>query len=212
MDIDHVDHYGNNVFHYVADLSAVAPSKAIQIFQNIVKGINDMDYVKRLLEQERNSAGLTAVEYAAKFGSPSLLSQILKQPNLMHTTPFTARADCVAFSDGDDQAESEVIDHDCSTRVELVNVSMYEAGSLADQSSLLNILSDRIVVNISQTELQIYSDAEFMGKWLVLKCKQMLPGVVFFHMCDCIFTCILVYLLNTTLIGQKGVAFETSVL
>ena len=212
VDMDHVDHYGNNVFHYVSDLSAVASSKAIQIFQNIVKGINDMDYVKRLLEQERNSAGLTAVEYAAKFGSPSLLSQILKQPNLMHTTPFTARADCVAFSDGDDQAEGEVIDHDCSTRVELVNVSMYEAGSLADQSSLLNILSDRIVVNISQTELQIYSDAEIMGKWLILKCKQMLPGVLFFHMCNCIFTCILVYLLNTTRIGQHGVAFGNSVM
>ena len=209
VDIDHVDHYGNNVFHYVSDLSAVAPNKAIQIFQNIVKGINDMEYVKRLLEQERNSAGLTAVEYAAKFGSPCLLSQILKQPNLLHTTPFAVHADCVAFNDGEDQATIEVNNHDAGTRVELVNVSMYEASSLTDQSSLLNILSDRIVAKMSQTDLQIYSDAEFMGKWLILKCKQMLPGVVFFQICDFIFTCILVYLLNTRFTGTDGAAYQS---
>ena len=93
VDIDHVDHYGNNVFHYISDLSAVAPNKTIQIFQNMLKVISDMNCVKRLLEQERNSAGLTAVEYAGKFGSPSLLSLIFKQPNLMHTTSFVASAD-----------------------------------------------------------------------------------------------------------------------
>ena len=36
VDIDHIDSHGNNVFHYISDLSAVAPDKAIQIFRDTV--------------------------------------------------------------------------------------------------------------------------------------------------------------------------------
>ena len=211
LDIDNIDHRGNNIFHYISDLSAVAPSNAILIFCEIVKKIDDLDCVKRLLEQERNSTGLTAVEYAAKFGSPSLLTQILKQPNLMHTTPFSASTDHVTFSKKQEQEQEAPVvnnDHDVSTRVELVDVSMYEEGSITNQSTLLNILSDRDVVNMSRTDLRIYMSAETVGQWLIFKCKQMLPGVLFLQILDVIITCILAYPLSTTFIGKNGATFR----
>ena len=68
VDIDHINRQGNNVFHYISDLSSVAAERAIEIFFSTVKFINDKDNVKNLLVSQRNSAGVTAVEYAAKFG------------------------------------------------------------------------------------------------------------------------------------------------
>ena len=130
----------------------------------------------------------------------------------MHATPFTASTDHVKFTKGEDQDVPVVNNHDTSTRVELVDVSMYEAGTMTDQSTLLNILSDRDVANMSRKDLQIFSDAGIMGQWLIYKCKQMLPGVVFFQLCDCIITCVLVFLLGTTVIGQNGSSYDGWVL
>ena len=121
VDIDNIDQNGNNVFHYISDLSDVAPDTAIQIFQNMVKEIDDEDNLKSLLKQNHNSYFLTAVEHTAKFGSPALLTQILKQPNLMHQVPFAASKEQVVFNDKEDKNSLKA-----STQVRMVDVSMYE--------------------------------------------------------------------------------------
>ena len=121
IDIDSIDQNGNNVFHYISDLSDVAPDTAIQIFQNMVKEIDDQDSVKSLLEQDCNSYFLSAVEYTSKFGSPALLTQILKQPNFMHQVPFAASKEQVVFND---EKSSKA-----STQVRMVDVSMYEVSN-----------------------------------------------------------------------------------
>ena len=125
IDIDNVDQNGNNVFHYISDLSDAAPDTAIQIFQNMVKEINDQDSVKTLLEQNRNSYFLSAVEYTAKFSSPAFLTQILKQPNLMNHVPFAASKEQVVLNDKEDEKSSKA-----STQVRLVDVSMYEVSKI----------------------------------------------------------------------------------
>ena len=119
--IDNIDQNGNNVFHYISDLSDVAPDTAIQIFQNMVKEIDDQESVKSLLEQDRNSYFLSAIEYTAKFGSPALLTQILKQPNLMHQVPFAASKEQVVFNEKEDEKSSKAF-----TQIRLVDVSKYE--------------------------------------------------------------------------------------
>ena len=206
IDIDHIDQRGNNIFHYISDLSAVSPDTAIQIFQTAVKEIDDRDSVKKLLEHDRNSAGFTAVEYAAKFGSPSLLTQILREPNLLHHTPFLASKDQVKFMKEDDKVETNI---GARTKVEVVDVSMYEGGRLTDQSTLLNILSDRDIARMSSVDLEIFDDVQLIGRWLILKCKQMLYGVMVLHIIDVILTCLMMYVLAMSFIGRNGVDFRT---
>ena len=199
VDIEHIDKEGNNVFHYISDLSSVAAETANEIFINTVRFIDDTQTVRRLLTHHRNSAGLTAVEYSAKFGSPSLLTQILKQPNLLTHTPFAVSTDKVSFGD---PGKPPVLD--ANTKVEFVDVTKYEAGDLANQSALLNFLSDRDIVAMSKEDLLVFDNTELVGKWVGLKIKQMMPGVLLFQMTDIIITCILLFMLRDVMTGVKG--------
>ena len=61
------------------------------------------------------------------------------------------------------------------TKLELVDVTKYEAGSLADQSTLLNLLSDTDIVNMTTHDLQLFSKASFVADWMRLKVKQNVP-------------------------------------
>ena len=202
VDIEHIDKQGNNVFHYISDLSSVAAETANEIFINTVRFIDDTHTVRKLLTHHRNSAGLTAVEYSAKFGSPSLLTQILKQPNLLTHTPFAVSTDKVSFGD---PSKPSIID--ANTKVEFVDVTRYEAGDLSNQSALLNFLSDRDIVAMSKEDLLVFDNTELVGKWVGLKIKQMMPGVLLFQMIDIIITCILLFMLRDFVTGVKGNTF-----
>ena len=203
VDIEHIDKQGNNVFHYMSDLSSVAAETANEIFINTVRFIDDTHTICRLLTHHRNSAGLTAMEYSAKFGSPSLLTQILKQPNVLTHTPFAVSTDKVSFGD---PGKPSVLD--ATTKVEFVDVTRYEAGDLVNQSALLNFLSDRDIVAMSKEDLLVFDNTELMGKWVGLKIKQMMPGVLLFQMIDIIITCILLFMLRDVMMGVKGNTFH----
>ena len=112
VDIEHTDNQGNNVFHYVADLSAESPDRAIVIFKHIVKFITDPEIARQMLARKRNSRSLTAIEYTTKFGSPPLLNKMLNYPNILEHTSFA------------------VSKHDYKTKLEYVDVSMYETGTI----------------------------------------------------------------------------------
>ena len=212
VEIDHVDKYGNNVFHYISDLSSVAAQSAIDIFQNTVSFIDDSDMVRELLIEQRNSSGLTAIEYVAKFGSPALLSKILTHPNLLQHISFASCADGVHFAalESEDLKPSESSASDnAKTRLEIVDVSKYESGSIMDQSSLLNILSDRDVAKMNKEDLQMFEDGQLVGKWVKLKTKQMLVGVMTLQCIDVAITGVLLYLLSTSFIGTHGSTFRS---
>ena len=186
VEVESVDKHGNNVFHYIADLSSVAPDNATKTFTCTVEMLDDNEIVKKLLEEDYNSRGLTAVEYTAKFGSTVLLNHILQQPHVMRHTEFAASEQDVQFADLSGESISN-----SRTLVDMVDVTMYEDGSFNRQSSLLNILSDRDVAAMTSADLHIFSKYQLVGKWMRLKCKQMLPAVMFFHVCDFLITCVL---------------------
>jgi hypothetical protein len=88
VDIEQVDSEGNNVFHYVADLSAASPAKAVRnldIMLGIFMEKLPVDTIKKMLVEDRNSAGLTVLEYSVKYGSLAFTSKLLNLPNILQT-------------------------------------------------------------------------------------------------------------------------------
>ena len=83
------DSEGNNVFHYMADISAESPDRAIAMFKMLVEFMNDMDSVKALVLDKTNTAGLSAMEYVVKYGSPALMTEMLQFPNLLRHSVLT---------------------------------------------------------------------------------------------------------------------------
>ena len=104
VDIQQKDDEGNNVFHYIADLSATSREKAnvmldnsIEIFANFVA----LDSIKRMLVDDRNSAALTVLEYSTKYGSLAFLTKLLKMPNILQETEIAvAKQDVSLASNG----------------------------------------------------------------------------------------------------------------
>ena len=195
VDIQQTDDEGNNVFHYIADLSATSREKAndmldtsIEIFANFVP----LDTIKRMLVDDRNSAALTVLEYSTKYGSLAFLTKLLKMPNILQETEIAvAKQDVSLASNG-----ASIVPH-VNTKLELVDVTKYEAGSLADQSTLLNLVSDTDIVGMTEDDLELFSKSSFVKDWISLKLKQMWPGIIVFQSIDIIVTVCVLLLLVT---------------
>ena len=145
---------GNNVFHYIADVSAESSDRAVAMFKMTIQFINDMDSVKILLLEKTNSAGLSAIEYVAKFGSPDLMSEVLEYPNLLRHMVLAVRKDNITVQ-GNEVPQTEE-NNSPFTGVDHIDVSRYECGSLEHRSSLLNFLSDRNLMLMSREDLNLF--------------------------------------------------------
>ena len=135
------DSEGNNVFHYMADISAESPDGAIAMFKMLVEFMNDMDSVKALVLDKTNTAGLSAMEYVVKYGSPALMTEMLQFPNLLRHSVLTVTDKSLKFNVKREPSKEQTRLSD--TSIDHVDVSRYECGSLVHQSSLLNHLFDR---------------------------------------------------------------------
>ena len=194
VDIQQVDSEGNNVFHYIADLSATSGEKAIRMLDTSLEIFLDffpLDDIKRMLVDDRNSAGLTVLEYSTKYGSLAFLTKLLRLPNILQETEIAVARQHVSLASNG----ASIVPH-ADTKLELVDVTKYEAGSLADQSTLLNLLSDTDIVNMTTDDLQLFSKASFVADWIRLKLKQMCPGIIFFQTIDIIITVLILLLLS----------------
>ena len=180
---------GNNVFHYIADISAESSDRAIAIFKMLIQFMDDMDAVKSLVLDKTNTAGLTPLEYVVKYGSPALMTEMLQYPNLLRHTVLAVEEDTLTFNETREPSNEDTNQSDAS--IDHVDVSRYECGHLVHQSSLLNHLSDRCLMVMSRTDLKIFHRAELIGKWITMKVKQITTGVVSLHVLDIVFTLLL---------------------
>ena len=185
----------NTVFHYIADLSSESAERALEIFDCLIKFINDRDVVKLLIGKRRNSAGLTALEYTSKYGSPQLLTKMLSYPGLMQHTAFEAGKTDISFGQTETEEDKNDKPVEAITKLEYVDVTMYEQGDFTTLSTLLNLLSDRELTEMSEEDLGLFNRMAFVGKWISLKTKQMSLGVLGFHVGDIIVTAFLLILL-----------------
>ena len=183
------DSEGNNVFHYMADISAESPDRAIAMFKMLVEFIKDMDSVKALVLNKANTAGLSALEYVVNYGSPALMTEMLQFPNLLRHSVLAVIDNSLTFNVKKEPSKGKIRLSD--TSIDYDDVSRYECGSLVHQSSLLNHLSDGSLMMMSPVDLKLFHSTALVGKWMSMKVKQMVAGVVSLHVLDVVFTCFL---------------------
>ena len=186
MDSDSED---NNLFDYMADISAESPDRALAMFKMLVKFIKDVDSVKALVLDKANAAGLSALEYVVKYGSPALMTEMLQFPNLLRHSVLAVTDNSLTFNVKKEPSKEK--NRLSDTSIDHVDVSRYECGSLVHQSSLLNHLSDRSLMMMSPVDLKLFHSTALVGKWMSMKVKQMVAGVVSLHVLDVVFTCFL---------------------
>ena len=186
------DDNDNNVFHYIGDLSSEHPEKAIEIFSFVVKFADDTVMVRQMVVKTRNSSNLTAIEYTAKYGSPRLLRHMLK---LIQHTAFAVGPNVVSFGleEGEDYRSDEM--SVAKNKLELVDVSMYEGHSIKNLSTLLNLLSDREVIEMSHHDVQLFCQVSSISKWIKIKTKQLFYAIGCLHLLDIVITAFMVYII-----------------
>ena len=161
------DYKGNNIFHHIVDMSVNSPDQAVTLFKKLIEFMNNINSVKKLVLDESNDAGLSVLEYAGKYGSSSLITEMLKYPNLLAHTVLTVKDDGRTVND--ERVPSEGRANLSDTSIDYVDVSKYECGELMHQSAFLNLLSDRCFMMMSSDELKIFQRTAFVGKWMVMK-------------------------------------------
>ena len=130
----------------------------------MIEFINDASLIRELLTKQKNFGGLTANEYAAKYGSPAMLTEMLNYPGLIKYTEFAVAKNHLEFGEADTESihKYEKSPHPV-TRLEYVDVTIYEAGSFKKLSALLNFLSHRSVSGMSRDDLDLFHNLAFVG-------------------------------------------------
>ena len=183
---DDTDNHGNNVFHYIADLSETNAATALEVFELLITEVKDKDLLMRVLNQQKNSSRLTPLEHVSKYGSPKLLARFLDIPGINKHTSVVVDYDHV-FVEGIDN-DDELHASQPNATVASYDVSNYEVGSTSRFSALLNITANRNVNNVSDEELTVWKRSKFLNKYLRLKVTQLFGGIVLLHALDIIFT------------------------
>ena len=189
------DSKGNNIFHYIAEMSVESPDQAVKLFKMLIELINDMDSVKTLVLDKTNAAGLSALEYVDKYGSPSLITEALQYPDLLCHTILTGKDNDLIIKDKRVPSKGRANLFD--TRIDHVDVSRYECGKSEHQSFILNLLSDRWC-KMSSDGLKIFQQTTLVGKWVVMKVDQKMPCIIILNLFDlfltaCIFLTVMLY-------------------
>ena len=195
VNIQQVDDDANNVFHYIADLSTMSQEKANNTLKTSIDIFFDsvpVEVIKRMLVDDRNSAGLTVLEYSTKNGSLAFLTRLLRLPNMLQETETAVAKQDVSLA----RNGASIVPH-ANIKLELVDVTKYEAGSLAEQSTLLNLISDTDIISMTEDDLQLFNKSSFVKNWISLKLKQMWPGIIVFQAIDIITTVCVLLLLTT---------------
>ena len=193
---DDRDSRGNNVLHYVADLSRKNFALAEECYV-MLKEIIPKNKLFELILQSRNCDHYNSIEYAAHFGSVQLalkLSKETMQEEILvvnnGNVALSADEQCnyasgiISVTDTADESKENspnfVNDASHAQWIEKrINITIYEAFSCNGKCSyLLNLIMSRSALQISESELSYVNKDSCLQKWMFKKFKQWL-GLIF---------------------------------
>ena len=191
--LDCNDSRGNNVFHYLADLSRTNLPLA-QACYRMLQNLIPRQKLWELVLHRQNGNHYTPIEYATHFGSVQFAVQMVE--DTMQEKVLIANSDNATISTNKqgnyqstfiDEADKErptTSGASCSSvqlntpnslhwAEERMNVSVYEISNRNGQCSfLLNLLISRSPVNISESEIKYVNENVCLQRWMFQKLKQ----------------------------------------
>ena len=214
------DSKGNNVFHQIASLSKESSRSACTAFATIVNNPQtNFKLLYPLMYEQRNVKGLTALEYVAQFGSPSLLTQMMNSEpqfrqirfsvmdqGVMIKPPLYAQSAASSKSSSSSRDPEDQIDPRDrqtlaaagATRVDLIDVTMYENDKVAWRSLLLRLVAERNVSSFSVKDFSLFHKCPVIGKWIQLKVKEMKTHIISVYVWDIYISCLFLFVLYLT--------------
>ncbi|KAK2145672.1 hypothetical protein LSH36_664g00022 [Paralvinella palmiformis] len=208
---------GNNIYHYLADMSLEAPHEAWRCHRLLCTCITDNETLREVITRQQNGVGLTALEVAARSGSIHFFDKISnddtafglvrlmvtrnslvvemrdprKATELGHGCTPTAKVDIVKEADAGDAAG-------ICLRVIDIDISMYEKNDIMGRQSYpLQLISSRNVDTMSEIDVNSLLNCSFLNKWMQRKLRHFFVYIVLGHIIELLITFLfLVYLID----------------
>jgi hypothetical protein len=159
------DKNGNNIFHYLVSLSLENSQLACKKVDTVLCFINDKITGKDLIFSRRNRQWLSSFDYAAKYGSLNIIRHITQHPFLSER-----QFPDPLISTNERGSETILPCEGISTaRVNLVDVTLYEKGTLQARSYFLNLLSQLNMEKLHSAEVTIFCINPFIQQWCQIK-------------------------------------------
>ena len=209
--IEYQDSNGNNVYHYLADLSMQEPEKAVRCHRAICCCVKNLEILKQLITEQVNVYGLTALESIAKYGSPHFLRYIMVDKSCIGTLrlgvskhKLWADSESQVFDMDNDRTEDSVSDirdpdiHQTSLNIWEFEISAYERVNIhGKQSYLLQLVASRSIEGMSRIDVSGLTQSKLLEKWFSIKYSQYSVYSVISHILQVVLTVILLfYIIN----------------
>ena len=201
------DSEGNTIYHYLADVSQRNHEAAKSCHMILYKLIKDIPTMRKVITEQQNNEGVTALEYIAKHGSIIFFEFIigeqvaLGQPILHVSRDALWSKDTVGVAErqgsdinashlGDTQIMQAISDGRKSLNVLEVDVSRYDQEDIFGRHSLiLQAIACRSVDSMTEVNANCILNSKLLSSWMNLKSSR-----YFLH-------CLIGHLLNITVTG-----------
>ncbi|KAK2144495.1 hypothetical protein LSH36_751g01047 [Paralvinella palmiformis] len=204
------DDHGNNIYHYLADISDNNPNKAIQCHTILCSCFDDVSQLRQVVTEQENDLGLTGFEAIAKYGSLRFFRLISHDESCIGKPLLRVSKDEIWADTQDEEYHILVSEqvtkgknrkstrkstrsHETSANpngVHTVNlnvlefdVSKYEQGDfLGRQSYPLQLIASRGVDEMPEIDVNAILESKLVGQWMGTKFKQYMPFCLLGHM------------------------------
>ena len=210
------DKDGNNVYHYLADLSLEEPHEAWRCHQVLSTCVADTKTLREVITRQKNALGLTALEVVAKFGSLHFFQKLSNEEAAIGSQILKVSEGSLAAKISDAKTSSEIklnLDPDVndgiitdaerrtsrsSLRVVQIDVSMWENNDIMGRQSYpLQLISSRNVDAMPEIDVNSLLQCKFINKWMQRKLRRYFVYIVIGHLIELLVTLLfLVFIVN----------------
>ncbi|KAK2153344.1 hypothetical protein LSH36_300g04081 [Paralvinella palmiformis] len=172
---------GNNVYHYLARISADDSQKAIRCHEILKSACEDVDALKYVVTAQENKMRFTAWEYTAKYGS-LLLCCKLANDKCGFGEPVLCVSRDVLWAK---LTEHEELGYPAEGKFNVwqFDSTKYESGSAySRQSYPLHLIVSRAVETLQEADINAVLASDFITKWMSEKVSKYLLPCIFSHL------------------------------
>lgn len=202
------DSSGNNIFHYIADLSIDNPDKALRVYQMLRTVFENPGLLPDILLKQRNSLGLNALEFTMQYGSPRLLNALLHEEGVLKTTIMQIgdnylndRSSSEMTFEKQSESDTDITDGLKSDyngvvrySLERFDVTWYEQGDVyGRQSFLLQLLGKRKMADLEEEDLEQLLRCRYLRHWISLKLKNNRLFMLMLYCLGIVVTCLFMW-------------------
>ncbi|NPA76250.1 MAG: hypothetical protein GXN93_00665, partial [Candidatus Diapherotrites archaeon] len=159
------DGHGNNIYHYLADISDDDPAKAIQCHTILCSCFDDVGQLREVVTEQENELGLTGFEAIAKYGSLRFFRLISHDESCIGKPLLRVSKDEI-WADTQDEEYHILVSNEQAVGRGRSRRSGRRSGSRAHQTAARASAATPHPVNLNVLEFDVskYEQGDFLGR------------------------------------------------